>query len=223
MPRKNPPGSAPIKPENLARYEDAGNPTIAEFRTRVMIAMDQYAPTAGIEDWGRIKSIVWRGFCLYCGRTIFSGKLKCKDGSYDIPLLWHLHDLFTELCYTAVHLPAMAVDFYSFCGIDVLSWVRLGERVTPEGMQLRQKVYAEQEASLAMAGGDGRIVPTMALATLNHYHGWTQSREIIHRDGGQILDGGQWASKFIADKSEKPIIEGGKEAGEVVKLPENTE
>ena len=116
------------------------------------------------------------------------------------------------------------VDSGAVHAVDDLAYdvIELVNEYGPEmpRRELAEKITHEQENSIAMAGEGGRINITMALAWNNHFHGWTQAREIIHRDGGAALDSGSWKSRFLGDSGqEKPGIS----AQVAPLLPENTE
>ena len=152
------------------------------------------------------------------------GKPSVIGSAYNIPLLSALYDLYSELCFTLPGLPCRAIDFQAFANIPQSSLYAIKERVTPSGLEFWKKAALEQENSVAMAGESGRINPTMSLAWLNHFHGWTQAREVIHRDGGQVLDGGSWAGRFIGENSNtRSIPEGERRTAPGLQLPETTQ
>lgn len=209
---------------------------ISEIRQRIPLELENYAQIAQIENWKKCKPLEWHGFCQYFGETVFRDRSMLRvtpfdNGSctitscnaYNVRILSAIYTLYSNLCFTVPGLPCRAFDFQSFVGIPYSSWKEMRKRLTPSGVSLFEKMAQDQETTMSMGGEGGRINPTMTLAWLNHFHGWTQAREVIHRDGGQILDGGTWAGRFLGDSSKPCSIPEGKEIqGEAVLLPETT-
>lgn len=231
--RKNPPGSADIPPESMYDLSDSQKAFLDSVKAEIPVVLENYSDTYGISDWKKCKPLEWRGFCRYTAKTLFYDKTLLKEplqdngscaitnsGAFSIPLLSALWDIYADLCLSVPALPCRVSDFESFVGLSDPYFRALLRRVSPLGVRLFEKSYYEQEQSMAMAAEGGRINVTMALAWNNHFHGWTQAKEIIHRDGGAALDSGSWKSRFLGDSGqEKPGIS----AQVAPLLPENTE
>lgn len=220
MARISPAGSENHSTEELDSLSTDEKALLDRYYTDISMALESYGSAYHIEKWEKVSSIQWRGFCLYVGKNVFCDRSLLREkvrastsamitnnNAYNLPLLSGLFDIYRDLCYSVPGLPCRAADFIAFVGIPLNVLTQMGERVTPLGLDLKQKIYAEQESSVALAGESGRINVTMALAWENHFHGWTQAREIIHRDGGAALDSGSWKSRFLGDSGqEKPGI-----------------
>ncbi len=75
--------------------------------------------------------------------------------------------------------PALIYGFEVFSGLTA-GCIRESDEARAACTHLYQKLKRIQEGGLAVQIADGRRNPTGALACLNHWHGWTQSREIVH-------------------------------------------
>lgn len=218
MARKNPPGSIP---DDTTLTEDDYK-LLDRYYAEISLALDNYATTYNIPDWKKCKPLEWRGFCLYVGKNVFTDKTLLKEkvhyngsctvtnnNAYSIPFLSALYDMYNSLCYSVPGLPCRAYDFAAFVGVHFTTIASLQGRVSPAGAELLQNMAKEQENSMAMAGEGGRINVTMALAWNNHFHGWTQAREVIHRTDNRLMDSGSWKSRFLTEKSNGDSIESG--------------
>lgn len=167
-----------------------------EVVQRVNTALGDYCAQFAVDDMSKDRQTRWSAACMYIGWNVFKPskllhdveKEKQQGGNvYDVPRVAALVDLFLYLCASLVKAPFIN-DFCNFSGVSN-AWI-FGKdgRLTPERMCLLQKLRDAQENGLAGLISDGRQNPTGALAILNHWHGWTQTREIIHTDGGRASD-----------------------------------
>ena len=218
--RKSQPGSVKADPEALYTLTDDEKKKLERFQNEISLALENYSSTYGIQDWKKCKPLEWRGFCLYVADHVFPDKSMLKEATitrdgqaithynaYSIPLLYYLYKLFSQLCYMVPGLPCRVYDFAGFVGIPYNTFKQFLERVSTTGSDFNAKIIDEQENSIAMAGEGGRINVTMALAWNNHFHGWTQAREVIHRTDNRLMDSGSWKSRFLTEKSNGDSIE----------------
>lgn len=214
--RHTPPGTIKEDTETAFTLDTDEKELLQRFRQEITFALENFSTTYGISDWKKCKPLEWRGFCLYVAETVFSDKSLLKEklktdspscisitnhNAYSIPLLSAIYDIYKTLCYVVSGLPCRVFDFAAFVGIPYQTFVKIAERVSTTGRDFTEKLRDEQENSIAMAGEGGRINVTMALAWNNHFHGWTQQREIIHRDGGAVLDSGSWKTRFLGEST----------------------
>lgn len=212
--RKNPPGSADISIESLYELSEEQKALLIRYEKEISLALENYATTYNIPDWKKCKPLEWRGFCRFTAKNVFYDKSLLKESlqnngscatthsnAFSIPLLSALWDLYADLCFFVPGLPCRMSDFETFVGLADPYFSNLLDRVTPLGLAFHEKAYKEQETSIAMAGEGGRINVTMALAWENHFHGWTQAREIIHREGEKVLDSGSWKTRFLGEST----------------------
>jgi len=153
----------------------------------------QFCERDKIEDMKKERQTVFQALCMDIGKAVKQSQYiidqersKRNGGKvYDVRRVAALADCYLSLCARYTKAPFI-VDFARFAGVSE-SWLLLngdgdrnGQGLTPERVQLVQKLRQAQELGLASMIADGRQNPTGALAILNHWHGWTQSREIIH-------------------------------------------
>lgn len=167
----------------------------ADIVARVDDAIKDYCTLYGVENLKKERQTQWKAACMYTGRMVFKGSEILVDESrrgrggrlpYDISKLEALSGLWLFLCIAFDKAPFID-DFCYFAGVND-SWFYQGAGgggLTPEHAHLLQKLQLAQERGLAGLIADGRQNPTGALAILNHWHGWTQVREIVHTDGGK--------------------------------------
>lgn len=160
----------------------------------VMGAIDSYCEQNNISDLSKERQPRWGAACYLVGQSVFKGSKILHDMNrekinggivYDVGRVSALVELWGVLCQNFCKAP-MIDDFAHFAGVSD-SWlygVGSAEGLTPERAALLQKLKRMQESGLAGLIVDGRQNPTGALAMLNHCHGWTQTREIIHTSGG---------------------------------------
>ena len=151
-----------------------------------------------VTDLKKERQTYWKYICICIGSGIFKKskilhdiqKEKSHGGTaYDFNKLTTLSTLWGALCLRYNKSP-MIDDFANFAGVtDVCLYgtgggYPDGGGVTPARTSLLKKLHDMQEKGLAGLIVDGRQNPTGALAALNHWHGWTTTREIIHTTGG---------------------------------------
>ena len=150
-------------------------------------------------DLKKERQTYWKYICMECGSALFKKnkilhdvqREKTQGGIYyDFEKLSALASLWGALCFKYNKSP-MIDDFARFAGVsDTFLYGNgssyAGREVTPARVALMKKLHEMQERGLAGLIVDGRQNPTGALAALNHYHGWTQSREIIHTTGAAV-------------------------------------
>jgi hypothetical protein len=132
---------------------------------------------------------------MYVGRNVFKCSKITHDAEaekrfggtrYDVGKFEALLDVWAFLCTSYDKAPFID-DFATFCGVSD-TWLYGAspeDNLTPRRALLLKKLQSIQERGLAGLITDGRQNPTGALAVLNHWHGWTQTREVIHTDGRQ--------------------------------------
>lgn len=165
----------------------------------VYSALDTFCNNHNFEDLQKARQTAWSSACRFIGQAVFrsnrrillDAELSRASGGgfcYDFKKLNALADLYIYLCGIYTKAPTID-DFSNFSGCDETTIYMSGakhtdvQRATPARVQLLQKLHKAQEAGLAALIVDGRQNPTGALAALNHWHGWTQTREIIHTAG----------------------------------------
>lgn len=160
-------------------------------------AVDTFCKKHDFENMSKCRQTAWSACCQFIGQTVFKPNRKIlagpppKNGGfcYDTDKLSSLADLWSHMCGVYGKAP-LVDDFANFAGVDeVTIYASTGkyvdmQHITPARVRLLQKLHAIQEKGLAGLIVDGRQNPTGALAALNHWHGWTQTREIIHTASG---------------------------------------
>ena len=156
----------------------------------VMDVIDSYCEQNNISDLSKERQPRWGAACYMVGASVFKPskilhdiqKEKINGGMvYDVGRVSALVDLWGVLCQNFCKAPLID-DFARFAGLSD-SWlygVGSPDGLTPPRASLLQKLKRMQESGLSSMIVDGRQNPTGALAALNHWHGWTQTREIIH-------------------------------------------
>lgn len=158
-------------------------------------AVDTFCKKHDFESMAKCRQTAWGACCMFIGQTIFKSNRKIlagrppKNGGfcYDFKKVSQLCDIWVYMCGAFGKAPFIS-DFANFAGIDKTALYGVGghydgENITPVRVQLLQKLREAQEMGLSGLIVDGRQNPTGALAALNHWHGWTQTREIIHTAG----------------------------------------
>lgn len=156
----------------------------------VMDVINSYCEQNNISDLSKERQPRWGAACYMVGASVFKPskilhdiqKEKINGGMvYDVGRVSALVDLWGVLCQNFCKAPLID-DFARFAGLSD-SWlygVGSPDGLTPPRASLLQKIKRIQESGLSSMIVDGRQNPTGALAALNHWHGWTQTREIIH-------------------------------------------
>ena len=159
-----------------------------------MDVIQSYCDQNNIDDLSKERQPRWGAACYMVGQSVFKcskilhdiQKERVQGGTvYDVGRVSALVDLWGVLCKNFCKAP-MIDDFAAFAGVSD-TWIygaNLPDGLTPARSLLLQKLKRMQEGGLSALIVDGRQNPTGALAVLNHFHGWTQSREIIHTNGG---------------------------------------
>ena len=157
----------------------------------IFSAVDSFCKKHNFDSMDKCRQTQWGACCMFIGQSIFKQNRKLladkppKNGGfcYDTAKLMQLADIWGHLCGVYGKAPFVD-DFANFAGLEESSIYtthnRTGGEITPARMQLLQKLHGMQERGLAGMIADGRQNPTGALACLNHWHGWTSTKEIIH-------------------------------------------
>lgn len=160
-------------------------------------AVDSFCKKHGFENMEKCRQPTWGACCSFIGQSIFKKNRRILAGTtpknggfcYDTAKLSALADLWGHMCGVYCKAPIVD-DFANFAGVDeVTLYANSGkyidmDHLTPARVQLLQKLHSMQERGLAGLIVDGRQNPTGALAALNHWHGWTTTKEIIHTTSG---------------------------------------
>ena len=154
--------------------------------------VDGFTKMHKLDRMDKCRQTAWSACCQYIGRTIFRRNRKLladkppKNGGfqYDLRKLCAMADIWGHMCGIYGKAPFVD-DFANFCGMDATTFYANSgkyKQMEPNPLRVRliQKVQGMQELGLAGLIVDGKQNPTGALAALNHWHGWTQSREIVH-------------------------------------------
>lgn len=162
--------------------------------TLIMDTIQAYCDKFNITDMSKERQPRWGAACYMVGITIFKKskilhdipREKLQGGIiYDVAKVNKLCDIWGLLCKTFCKAPLID-DFSAFAGLSD-SWLYAAgsqDQLTPARALLLQKLKNLQELGLSSLIVDGRQNPTGALAALNHWHGWTQTREVIHNVSG---------------------------------------
>ena len=169
---------------------------------RIEAALDDYCTRYGVTDLAKDRQTRWKAACMYIGRNVFERSDFLRDTEreraqggrqYVTERVAALVDLWAFLCLNYNKAPFID-DFCNFAGVSDM-WIyggAYGAGLTPAKRKLLKRLQDLQEAGLAGLISDGRQNPTGALAILNHWHGWTQTREVIHTDGGRAAAPAQY-------------------------------
>lgn len=159
--------------------------------------IENFCNRENIQDMRKERQTMWKALCMAIGSDIFKRSKYLHDVQrektqggiyYNYKALMALCDLWGGLCYKFGKAP-MVDDFARFAGVSDSMIYNAGgnypnlEKATPARTVLLKKLHTMQEMGLSALIVDGRQNPTGALAALNHWHGWTQTREIIHTAG----------------------------------------
>ena len=100
--------------------------------------------------------------------------------SYNTDKIEQLLKLWACLC-ASYSKQTLASDFIAFTGISsTYFYDNAGHELTSSRVQLRKKMMELQEAGLASGLVDGRKNPTGTIFFLKNWHGWKDSREVVH-------------------------------------------
>jgi hypothetical protein len=153
-----------------------------------------------IADLSKERQPRWSAACMVVGGSLFKKskilhdmEREKKNGGivYDVGRVSALADVWLYLCSVFCKAP-MVTDFAFFAGVSD-SWlygVGSPDGLTPARSALLKKLKYAQESGLSSMIVDGRQNPTGALAALNHWHGWTQTREVIHTSAAAASSAG---------------------------------
>ena len=177
-------------------------------------AIDAFCNKHGFDNMEKCRQPSWGACCMFIGQTIFKPNKSILSGAppknggfcYDFRKISAVADIWIYLCGAYGKAPFIN-DFAHFVGIDKTSLYGVGgnynmEAATPARVQLLQKLKDAQEGGLAALVADGRQNPTGALACLNHWHGWTTTKEIIHTNG----NGGEKAASLPMFNGDQPKL-----------------
>jgi len=154
--------------------------------------IEMWCKNENIDDMRKERQTVWKALCMAIGRNVFRKNRKLLAGTppknggfcYDFNKIYELAEIWIYMCGKYTKAP-MIDDFAYFTGIEESTLYANGGdytegHLTPERLRLLKKLRSAQETGLAGMIADGRQNPTGALACLNHWHGWTSTKEIIH-------------------------------------------
>ena len=159
----------------------------------IMDVIQSYCDQNNISDLSKERQPRWRAACYIVGQSVFKNskilhdlqREKVNGGIvYDVGRVSALVDVWGVLCANFCKAP-MVDDFAHFAAISD-TWLygaNSPDGLTPTRAALLQKIKRIQESGLSSLIVDGRQNPTGALAALNHWHGWTTTKEIIHTTG----------------------------------------
>ena len=141
-----------------------------------------------VDDITKITAERWRGLCLAVGRhfkktTILhdTKREKLHGGIiYNPYKIEKLLEVWHEMCLTFNKVP-LASDFIAFSGIsESYFYDNAGHDVSSSRVELCQKLRRLQESGLSSRLVDGRVNPTGTIFFLKNWHGWKDSREVVH-------------------------------------------
>ena len=159
----------------------------------IMDVIQSYCDQNNISDLSKERQPRWRAACFMVGQSVFKNskilhdiqREKINGGIvYDVGRVSALVDVWGVLCANFCKAP-MIDDFAHFAAVSD-TWLygaNSPDGLTPTRAALLQKIKRIQESGLSALIVDGRQNPTGALAALNHWHGWTTTKEIIHTTG----------------------------------------
>lgn len=157
-------------------------------------AIQGFCARYGIESMVKAPQPQWRACCMYIGRTVFKEHKLLHDRPrevveggtrYSDAVVDGAVDLWAYLCGVYAKTPLVA-DFTEFAG-GISGYLERTGNVSPAHIRVCQKLKAIQEGGLAAQIADGKTAPVGPLAILNHFHGWTSQREVIHTTRTNIL------------------------------------
>jgi len=168
---------------------------------RIQETIETFCARFNIDTMDKARQTQWSACCRFIGQNVFKKnrdiladreRARRNGGGYcyDLNKVNALCDIWIALCKAYIKAP-MIDDFGQFAAIEESTIYGVGgrytqaDKVTPERVRLLQKLHDAQERGLADMIIDGKQNPTGALAVLNHWHGWTQTREIIHTTAQQ--------------------------------------
>ena len=190
LPASRPAASPAVVPEVVT-----GDDLPADIAESIDDIIHGYMQRFKIDDMKKASAEQWRGACMFIGDYIQKSKLlldKSRNGSiiYDPLKVEKLLKLWAALC-VAYSKPTLATDFISFSGISATYFQdNAGHELTSSRVDLRKKLYELQEAGLASGLVDGRKNPTGTIFFLKNWHGWKDSREIVHSSGSAAVGAG---------------------------------
>lgn len=170
-----------------------------EITDNIYSAIDAFCNKHGFDNMEKCRQPSWGACCMFIGQTVFKPNRKLLAGAtpknggfrYDFRKISAVADIWIYLCGAYGKAPFIN-DFAHFVGVDKTFLYGVGgdyynmETATPARLQLLQKLKDAQEGGLAALVADGRQNPTGALACLNHWHGWTTTKEIIHTTASAV-------------------------------------
>jgi len=173
----------------------------ADVPELIQETIETFCTRFNIDTMDKARQTQWSACCRFIGQNVFRKnrdiladreRARRNGGGYcyDLKKVNTLCDIWIALCKAYIKAP-MIDDFAQFAGMDEgtiygnSGKYSQADKATPARVHLLQKLHDAQERGLADMIIDGRQNPTGALAVLNHWHGWTQTREIIHTTAQQ--------------------------------------
>lgn len=184
--RQNMPLTGEVLP-NVETITDAGGLNMAEIENKIYTCMSDFMERYNIEDMTKASQNQWTAYATYNGKHLFKGtdilkqkKLvpsssacaKTTNNAYDLDKIAQVLNFFIYLCNiydkTFTYWAAAA-----FLGVNDDFLNDHAEKLTRLGVRIQQK----SEQTLADAVQNPRKNITGVLATLNHWHNWTDKAE----------------------------------------------
>ena len=147
-----------------------------------------------IEDMAKARQPRWSACCMYIGQRVNNKLLRPiergeggKWKGYKVDVIDALIPLWVYYCSIYDKAPLKA-DFGYFAGLSI-DWLNENRQdiLTPERVQVMQKISYIQENGLSSLISDGSRNPTGAIAILNHWHGWTNTSVVVHTSDKQAI------------------------------------
>ena len=160
----------------------------ADISETIQDIITDYMTKFNIEDMSKATAEQWRGACMIVGdymkqsRTLVDhvATHKSHSISYSTDKIFQLMHLWAILS-AAYRKPCLASDLIAFSGVSASYFYdRAGHELTSSGARLREKLMELQESGLSSRLVDGRVNPTGTIFFLKNWHGWKDSREVVH-------------------------------------------
>lgn len=148
-----------------------------------------------IEDMAKARQPRWSACCMYIGQRVFKKIIRPQErisnGKWvgiDVERVNAIIPLWLYYCSVFDKTPLKA-DFGYFAGFSV-SWLYdfKSQGVTPERLELFQKLSEIQENGIKGIITDGKANPTGNIVILNHDHGYATSTVSIQHETKQAIE-----------------------------------
>lgn len=147
-----------------------------------------------IEDMSKARQPRWSACCMYIGQRVNKKLIRPqerRDGgkwtAIETDIVNAIIPLWLFYCSIYDKTPLKA-DFIYFSGLS-WSWLydNRADRVTPERVDILQKLHKIQEHGIKGIITDGRSNPTGNIVILNHDHGYATSTVTIQHETKQAI------------------------------------